>query len=74
MTEHKSDSEKIDMLVKDMALLTQVVVGDEKNCIPGVCGRLKKLEDVQFFMMSCVAIAGVFFGSLWEHIKGGMKL
>mgnify|MGYP006350917135 CR=1 FL=1 len=74
MTEHKSDSEKIDLLVSDMALLKQVVIGDEKNCIPGVCGRLKKLEDGYFFVLSCVAIAGVFFGSVWEHIKGGMKL
>lgn len=74
MTGHLSDSEKIDILVNDMALLKQVVIGDEKNCIPGVCGRLKKLEDGYFFMLSCVAIAGVFMGSVWEHFKGVMKL
>jgi len=62
----KTLEEKIDQLIDSNARLEYILIGDEKSCVPGLCGRVKRLEE-GVFKVAAIASAisapiGFFIG------------
>lgn len=71
MKPDKSIEEKLDILLESNARLEQVVIGDEKNCIPGLCGRVKRLEDGLPLIASIAGAIGFGVGTV---LKGFLHI